>query len=49
MMSYADSRRFGLPVYRELGYVSNDRENESVSKTLEYAYDDWCIAQYARM
>jgi hypothetical protein len=24
-------------------------ENESVSKTLEYAYDDWCIAQMAKM
>jgi putative alpha-1,2-mannosidase len=31
-----------------LGYVPADKERESVSKTLEYAYDDWCIAQVAR-
>jgi len=29
------------------GYVPADREPESVSKTLEYAFDDWCIAQLA--
>ncbi|MER3464117.1 MAG: glycosyl hydrolase family 92, partial [Chitinophagaceae bacterium] len=33
----------------EQGYLSNDKEHESVSKTLEYAYDDWCIAQFAKM
>ena len=42
----ADSR--GLEAYRELGYIPSDTEGESVSKTLEYAYDDWCIAQMAR-
>jgi putative alpha-1,2-mannosidase len=31
-----------------LGYVPADKEHESVSKTLEYAYDDWCIAQVAK-
>ena len=29
------------------GYIPADQEVESVSKTLEYAYDDWCIAQLA--
>jgi predicted alpha-1,2-mannosidase len=29
------------------GYIPADREPESVSKTLEYAFDDWCIAQLA--
>ena len=38
-----------LPEYTELGYVPFDKEDESVSKTLEYAYDDWCIAQVAKM
>ncbi|HEC41579.1 MAG TPA: glycoside hydrolase family 92 protein [Bacteroides sp.] len=32
----------------ELGYVPADMENESVSKALEYAYNDWCIAQMAK-
>lgn len=49
MRSYAGSDRFGLNWYRENGYLSNDKEHESVSKTLEYAYDDWCIAQMAKM
>ena len=34
--------------YSELGWVPFDLEKESVSKTLEYAYDDWCIAQVAK-
>jgi len=37
----------GLSLYREYGYVPSDLENESVSKTLEYAIDDWCIWQMA--
>ncbi|MDZ7267834.1 MAG: GH92 family glycosyl hydrolase [candidate division KSB1 bacterium] len=37
----------GLRPYRELGYIPAEDEPESVSKTLEYAYDDWCIAQMA--
>jgi len=48
MRSYAESDRFGLSWYRKNGYISNDKEAESVSKTLEYAYDDWCIAQFAK-
>lgn len=38
----------GLKEYREFGYIPADLVNESVSKTLEYAYDDWCIAQMAK-
>jgi predicted alpha-1,2-mannosidase len=37
----------GLPAYQKYGFLSVDDEHESVSKTLEYAYDDWCIAQMA--
>ena len=37
-----------LPEYTRIGYVPFDKEKESVSKTLEYAYDDWCIAQVAK-
>ena len=35
--------------YAAQGYLSSEIDNESVSKTLEYAYDDWCIAQMAEM
>lgn len=39
----------GLGVLDSLGYLTVEKENESVSKTLEYAYDDWCIAQMAKL
>ena len=39
---------FGLKEYKELGFIPADKINESVSRTLEYAYDDWCIAQVAK-
>ncbi|MGQ2983517.1 GH92 family glycosyl hydrolase [Flavobacterium sp.] len=39
----------GLDAYKKNGFISIDDEHESVSKTLEYAYDDWCIAQMASM
>ncbi len=48
MTSYAEGNRFGLPHYIKYGYLSNDIEHESTSKTVEYAYDDWCIAQFAK-
>ncbi|SUE33404.1 Putative alpha-1,2-mannosidase [Rikenella microfusus] len=41
-----DYRSIGL--YKRLGYVPADLDKESLSKTLEYAYDDYCIAQLAR-
>jgi len=42
------SARAGLKYYMDLGYVPVDKVTESVSNTLELAYDDWCIAQLAR-
>ena len=38
----------GLDSYMKLGYVAIDKEPEAASKTVEYAYDDWTIAQMAR-
>jgi predicted alpha-1,2-mannosidase len=44
----AQNGRFdGVDYYMELGYVPEDISGSSVSKTLEYAYDDWAIAQLA--
>lgn len=37
-----------LEAYRTLGWVPFDKENEAVSKTVEYAFDDYCIAQAAK-
>ena len=45
----AELDHFGLAAYKRRGYISMEDENESVSKTLEYAYDDWCIAQIAKL
>lgn len=39
----------GLEHYMNYGFVPIDKENEGASKTLEYAYDDWAIAQMAQM
>jgi predicted alpha-1,2-mannosidase len=39
---------FGLKSYKEHGYIPAEDEAESVSRTLEYAYDDWCIAVMAK-
>jgi predicted alpha-1,2-mannosidase len=37
----------GLAYYRKLGYIPSDKEPEAVSKTLEYAYDDWAVSHMA--
>lgn len=38
----------GLKELREYGYIPFDLGNESVTSTLEYAYNDWCVAQMAK-
>lgn len=38
----------GIGEYIDRGYVPEDKNGASVSKTLEYAYDDWAIAQAAK-
>ena len=37
----------GLEMYRKDGYISADKEGESVSKTLEYCYNDWAVSKVA--
>ena len=45
----AKTRYFdGIGYYMDMGYVPEDKDGSSVSKTLEYAYDDWAIAQAAK-
>ncbi len=48
MKKSAMQDKHGLSYYKEFGYIPSDLEHESVSKTLEYAYDDWCIAKMAK-
>ena len=40
--------RGGLTYYKSLGYVPADKTNESVSRTLEFALEDFCVAQVAK-
>ena len=40
--------RVGLEYYLKLGYIPYDKVRESVSRTLEYTYNDWCVAQLAK-
>lgn len=47
MVKTAREDQFGLSCYKEYGFIPANCEGESVSKTLEYAYDDWCIARLA--
>ncbi len=49
MIGSAERDHFGLAAYKRDGFISADLESESVSKTLEYAYDDLCIARMAAM
>ncbi len=44
----AELDKLGLKYYKKTGYLPYDRQGESVSKTLEYCYDDWCISQMAK-
>jgi len=48
MLHSAEQDHLGLEYYRKYGFIPAEKESESVSKTLEYAYDDWCIAQMAK-
>lgn len=48
MKHSAELDHLGLKYYKTFGYIASDAEGESVSKTIEYAYDDWCIAMFAK-
>ncbi|MDZ4059431.1 MAG: glycoside hydrolase family 92 protein, partial [Bacteroidales bacterium] len=48
MVNSATQEHFGLGVYIKHQHVPSDKEHGSISKTLEYAYNDWCIAVMAK-
>ncbi len=48
MKASAEQDKLGLKSYKSCGVIYANEEGESVSKLLEYAYDDWCIAQMAK-
>jgi predicted alpha-1,2-mannosidase len=49
MKHSAELKHYGLGPYIDRGFIGREDERESVSRVLEYAYDDWCIAQVARL
>ena len=48
MKKSAFQKERGTPAYIQYGYVPQDKHGWSVTMTLEYAFDDWCIAQVAK-
>ena len=48
MLLSANQKQRGTQDYIRFGYLPQDKEGWSVTVTLEYAYDDWCIAQVAK-
>lgn len=48
MVQLADGERAGKEYYLQYGYVPDDFSIESVSRTLEYSYDDWCVTRLAK-
>jgi len=48
MIKSAHQQQRGTPDYIKYGYVPQDKHGWSVTMTLEYAFDDWCIAQVAK-
>ncbi len=48
MQASGNQNVLGINFYRDYEFIPRDMEHNSVSKVLEYAYDDWCIAQFAK-
>ena len=48
MVKSARQDHRGLEYYKAFGYIPTELENESVTKTLEYSFDDWAVASLAR-
>lgn len=43
----AEYDRNGIDTYKSLGYVASSPGEQATSRTIEYAYDDWCLARFA--
>jgi predicted alpha-1,2-mannosidase len=48
MKKSATEQNKSVKLFNKYGYVPADKAGESVSKTLLYSFDDWCIAQMAK-
>jgi predicted alpha-1,2-mannosidase len=48
MIHSSQKNELGKNYFRENEFIGSNQEPESVSKTLEYAYNDWCISEFAK-
>jgi len=49
MIKSAEWNHLGIPALMDHGFLAVEDEHESVSKAVEYSYDDWCISQFAKL
>jgi predicted alpha-1,2-mannosidase len=49
MLGSMDKKKFGFNYFLDNGFISSDKEHESVSKTVEYAYNMYCVAKIAQL
>ena len=49
MKTSMEQKTDALTFYRQRGYIPSDKISSSVSKTLELAFDDWCVAKTAKL
>jgi predicted alpha-1,2-mannosidase len=48
MKKLSESFRSGKAAYKQMGFMPFNEDGQSVSKTLEYAFDDWCVSVLAK-
>lgn len=48
MKKLSEGFRDGKAIYKKIGFIPYNEESQSVSRTLEYSYDDWCVSQLAK-
>ena len=48
MKKLSEGFRDGKEIYKKIGFIPYNAESQSVSRTLEYSYDDWCVSQLAK-
>jgi predicted alpha-1,2-mannosidase len=48
MKKLSESFRSGKAAYKQFGFMPFNEDNQNVSKTLEYSYDDWCVSVLAK-
>jgi len=49
MKAASNYSAYGIPIFNKNKYLQVDDESESVSKSLEYGYDNWCVARVGKL